>query len=311
MYQSDYTRQQQPFLAPPPPMSALYQGRGYHDQSIAYEPVYPPSSTGNQVTSMSAPYWGQDYRTQSTSHAPLHHSPTSIEDPMFLDDVVDLKIAQKEDKHLKSNIRRLRLISRLIALFLSIATLVPLTMTLIKFLSTKHVFRDIVLPDGTTKHRTAWSKDPKTWPTWTYFLVAAASALINVLTLICYCICGVKEANRTALVSAVVTWGSLVGQLVVWIVAAAMYRAEKSKGGKSNDLWGWTCAPAAKAIQKEFVGVVDFNYYCNVQTASWYTGLIQCAAALFSLVIYIFVLKRQKSKKEVKRMSLVMGVESK
>jgi hypothetical protein len=57
----------------------------------------------------------------------------------------------------------------------------------------------------------------------------------------------------------------MIGNLILWSVAAAMYREEKDKNGKSNDLWGWTCSTGARAIQKEFVKELNFNQYCNVQ----------------------------------------------
>ena len=59
----------------------------------------------------------------------------------------------------------------------------------------------------------------------------------------------------------------MLGNLVVWSVAAAMYRNEKDKDGKNSDLWGWTCSAGAKAIQKEFVGEIDFDRFCDVQVS--------------------------------------------
>lgn len=87
--------------------------------------------------------------------------------------------------------------------------------------------------------------------------------------------------------------------MVVWAVAAGMYRAEKDKGGKSDDLWGWTCSPAASSIQKEFADEVDFDRYCNVQSAGWFVGLAQVAAGVLTVVIYLLVLRRRGSKRRV------------
>lgn len=33
----------------------------------------------------------------------------------------------------------------------------------------------------------------------------------------------------------------------------------------NNDLWGWSCADEANAIQTEFKGVVNFTALCDVQ----------------------------------------------
>lgn len=95
----------------------------------------------------------------------------------------------------------------------------------------------------------------------------------------------------------------MLGNIVVWVVAAGVYRNEKDKGGKSNDLWGWTCSPGARAIQKEFAGEVDFNRYCNVQSASWFVGLAQVGASVLSVVIYVLVIRRRGSKKRLQRLS--------
>lgn len=140
-------------------------------------------------------------------------------------------------------------------------------MTLQKFLTTQHVYKDVTVADGSTHSRTAWAKDSKVWPTWMYFLVAGISVLLNFAILLSYMCGGVQKANKAAVVATAFTWFVLLGNLIVWCVAASLYRTEKDKDGKSNDLWGWTCSPAAKAIQKEFAKEVDFNRYCNVQVS--------------------------------------------
>jgi hypothetical protein len=44
-----------------------------------------------------------------------------------------------------------------------------------------------------------------------------------------------------------------------------------------------------------------------VQSVSWYTGLIQVAAALLTVGIYVQVLMRRKTKKTLKRYSQMPG----
>jgi hypothetical protein len=138
-------------------------------------------------------------------------------------------------------------------------------MTLHKFLTTQNVYKTITDPHGNIVTRTAWAKDTKAWPTWMYFLVAAITVLLNLAILISYMF-SVEKANKAAVVASVFTWSVLFGNLVVWCVAASLYRTEKDKNGKSNDLWGWTCSPLAKAIQKDF-GEVDFDMFCTVQVS--------------------------------------------
>lgn len=134
-------------------------------------------------------------------------------------------------------------------------------MTLTKYLSTKNTYRTFGNPSVT---RTAWARDSRVWPTWAYFGVAAASVVLNFTVVASYKF-GVREANVASYVTSTFSWVVMLGNLVVWSVAAGMYRAEKDKGGRSDDLWGWTCSTAAKAIQREFVGEVDLGRYCNVQ----------------------------------------------
>lgn len=169
-------------------------------------------------------------------------------------------------QHLKSRIRHLRLLSRILAFAISLAVLIPITMTLVKFLTTKSTYRDVpTTSTGKTTSRTAWAHNSKTWPTFVYFGVAAISVLLNFGTVISYVFGGVEQANAASHVASVFSWVVMVGNFVVWTVAAAVYRAEKNRHGRSNDLWGWTCSAGAGAIQKEFAGEVDFSRYCTVQ----------------------------------------------
>ncbi|OWY44326.1 hypothetical protein AALT_g6048 [Alternaria alternata] len=179
-------------------------------------------------------------------------------------DLEDLKEAEIEDRHLKTRIRKLRIVSRTLALFISIAVLVPTALTLYKFLSTRTIYRTVALPSGQSVSRTPWAHNTRAWPTYMYFGVAAVSVLLNFTTMFSYKF-GIEKANVASVVTSTFSWINLIGNLVVWCVAAGLYRAEKNKNGKSNDLWGWTCSAGARAIQKEFVGDIDFGRYCNVQ----------------------------------------------
>jgi hypothetical protein len=131
-----------------------------------------------------------------------------------------------------------------------------------------------------------------------YFGVAAVSTLLNFITIFSYKY-GVEKANTANYFTQAFSWVIMLGNLIVWSVAAGMYRSEMDKGGKSNDLWGWTCSAAAQAIQKEFAHEVDFDQYCNVQSVSWYVGLVQAGTALLTVVIYVMVFMRRRSKREV------------
>ncbi|UPX19547.1 uncharacterized protein EKO05_0009807 [Ascochyta rabiei] len=228
------------------------------------------------------------------AHIDYHHDQASSEK------FEDLQHAQQEDAHIKAHIRRFRILSRTLSFLISIGVLVPITMTLIKFLHTRAIHHDVTRADGTTISRTAWAKDSKAWPTYLYFSTAAVSALLDFSTLFSYRF-GVSKANSASSVASVFSWVTMLGNLVMWCVAAGVYRNEKDKHGKSDDLWGWTCSAGARAIQKEFAGEFDFNRFCDVQSASWYVGLVQVAAGLLTLVGYVLVCRRERSKRRLTR----------
>lgn len=220
---------------------------------------------------------------------------------LYAEDYVDqINEIRLEDEHLKARIRRLRLISRVLALLISIAVFIPIALTLHKFLTTKGVYRDVPQPGGTMKSRTAWANDSKTWPTYTYFAVATVSVLLHFATIISYWF-SVQHANAAATVASVFTWAVMIGNLVVWIVAAGLYRGEKDTGEKPKDLWGWTCSAAAQEIQDIFREQVDFNQFCNVQSISWYFGIVQVFAALLTVFIFFLVMRRRETTKVVRR----------
>lgn len=167
------------------------------------------------------------------------------------------------------------MVSRVIGLLISIGVLIPLLMTLIKFEQTKDVHQTVIV-NGESISRTAWAKDSRTWPTYVYFGVAAISTLLNAGTMLSYC-CSVEKANVASYVTSTFSWIVLMGNLVVWAVAAAVYKKEKERmvEGKHTDLWGWTCSGPARQIQREFAQQVDFNQYCVIQVSkSLSMGLI-------------------------------------
>ncbi|KAF3036227.1 hypothetical protein E8E11_000131 [Didymella keratinophila] len=147
---------------------------------------------------------------------------------------------------LKSRIRRFRIISRVLSFLISIGVLTPITMTLTKFLQTQNIYRSITHPDGSTTYRTAWAHDSKTWPTYAYFGVALISTVLNFATIFSYRF-GVGRANTASYIASVFSWVDMLGNLGVWVAAAAVYRNEKDKHGKSDT--EWTKASAAHQLR--------------------------------------------------------------
>jgi hypothetical protein len=175
-------------------------------------------------------------------------------------------------------------------------------MTLTKFLQTQNIFRDVVpAGGGPAVSRTAWSKTPKPWPTYMYFSIALTSFVLNFSSLMGY-FRSVRAANLANTMSTVFNYIILAANIIVWAVAAGIYKYEKGvvEDGKHNDLWGWTCSGAAKAIQESF-HEVPFDQYCNIQTAGWYAGLIQVGAMVLSAIILALAYRRKGVKKQARR----------
>ncbi|KAF2170693.1 hypothetical protein M409DRAFT_64326 [Zasmidium cellare ATCC 36951] len=196
------------------------------------------------------------------------------------------------DTTLKRRIRLLRIISRLLATLVSLATLIPLLITLTKFLQTRDVHFTV---NG--KSRTAWANDSLPWYTYMYTAVAGVSFVLNFVVVVSYCR-GIRAANQAANVGTWWTWAVVLSHVVTWGVAAGVYRYGKpDKNGKHRDLWGWTCSDTAQELQHVLANV-DFARYCNIQSSSFYSGIANVVLGLLTLVITIMALVRTKTKKK-------------
>lgn len=170
---------------------------------------------------------------------------------------------EEKDSMMKRRIRLLRFISRVIAVGLSIAVTVPMTMTLIKYLETRNSshsgFNDTERP--------IWPENTNTTYTYVYFGVSVVSLLLNAIILLSY-FQGVRKANYAATIGTVWTTIVILAHIGVWIAAVAIYRYGKRKvNDKWEDIWGWTCSKTADDIQP-FVKQIRFSKYCNIQVSS-------------------------------------------
>jgi hypothetical protein len=213
-------------------------------------------------------------------------------------------------QELKHRIRSLKVIQRVLAALTSIATLIPITMTLHKYLSTRGIIRAAPDGHGGIIDRSAWALETKSWPTYMYFATALVSVLTHIGVLLGY-MCSIRTANRIDSVGTTIQMLEMGSQVIIWIVATAIYKYEKqiTENGKHNDLWGWTCSGPAQALQETFQDVVPFNSYCNIQSASWYAGLVQVGGTLLSITIFLLAWKRKKSKQTIRRSAKVRGLD--
>jgi len=198
------------------------------------------------------------------------------------------------DAKLKHRIRLLRFAHRALSALLSLATLTPLTITLAKFYATKDTYFSV---DGVD--RTAWASGTITWYTYLLFATALISFLTDLAVVLSYCCGGAARANKVSHMGGWWTKASWVGEIVIWIVSVAIYRyGKEAVDGKFRDLWGWTCSPAAKAIQAR-VHDLDFDQYCAIQSSSFYSGILKVVAGLVSALILVMAVLRGRSKKRV------------
>jgi hypothetical protein len=107
-----------------------------------------------------------------------------------------------------------------------------------------------------------------------------------------------------ATVGGVFTGGVLILNIVIWIVTTALYKQQSvvtNDRGIHNDLWGWTCSPAAQVLQPVFDDQLNFSTFCDIQAVSFYIGLVQIGALVLTLVLYLYAMRRLTSKKAVRR----------
>ncbi|KAF2399995.1 hypothetical protein EJ06DRAFT_530774 [Trichodelitschia bisporula] len=257
-----------------------------------------PSPYGKHAPAPYAAYAPYNYEPMSTPLKPMYLAQEHSVRESTIEQVQRLETV---DQALKRRIRILRLVSRVLATGLSIAAFVPIAMTTAKFLTTKDVLREAPAPGGTTVLRGPWAKESKTWPTHMYLGIAVTSLVCNLGTMVGYVFGGVRGANIMAAAEGYFSMSVILGNLIVWIIAAAVYRKEKGLDGKNNDLWGWACSESAKIIQDAFQDEVPFDRYCNIQSGAWYAGLLQVAAMFLSGVVYLLTLRRVMAKKKLRR----------
>ena len=163
---------------------------------------------------------------------------------------------------LKYRIRLLRVISRVISVIVSGATVAPLAMTLIKFFQTRN--QELTV-DG--EQRTAWASGTIAWYTYLYFSVSTVSFILQSAILIAYCVGGVKKANKASTFSGIWTGVLMVFHIMIWAISIGIYRYGKiPKDGRFRDLWGWTCSAAASEIQSQVTNI-NYSEYCTAQVS--------------------------------------------
>lgn len=197
---------------------------------------------------------------------------------------------------MKSQLRKAKFILRLMALILAIYMIATMSLTLHKFFTTRNVLRDVpdpTSPTGLTR-RGPWAKNSQTWPTTVLLCTSAVSFVVTVVVMASY-IRGVRAANTAHEYGTYVGIALIGTQMGMWIAVAAAYRVGKT----STDLWGWTCDERAMKIQGPFENVINFRRYCNIQSSSWATSVLQAIFMVMYVAVYAWGYRRLRHQRKM------------
>lgn len=161
------------------------------------------------------------------------------------------RLTQRKLEKLKRYTRVLQQVSKILTTLFSVIMFGFMMYMSIKFQLTKGTFRG---------DRTAWPKQPKLWPTIMLLIASGLNLISTLIMLFAYCCCYAK--TQTSWKLTVVRYAI---QVIAWVIVSFLYRYEKGLHGDNNDLWGWSCAEEATALQTQFNGVVDFKFMCKTQ----------------------------------------------
>ncbi|KAH8686073.1 hypothetical protein BGZ60DRAFT_396834 [Tricladium varicosporioides] len=204
---------------------------------------------------------------------------------------------EKKDITYKKRIRIFRLITRILSLITNAIVVGTLSFTLAKYYLTKNkVIEGNVHP---------WITPTILWPSLMLLGMAAATFLLNAITLCCYCR-GVNSANKAATVTTVASFIFLAIHVTAWIVVAGLYRW----GRTGNDLWGYSCSDKADAIQEQVKDFIDFGKLCTMQEGTWFVSIIEAIVYLLTFIITVWMVRRASTKRKIGKIRESMSMET-
>lgn len=213
------------------------------------------------------------------------------EKPFLVDGLDHNPRLQQEDMALKRRIRFLKFVSRFLAFLISLAVLGMMGNTAFSYYSTSEQKKG-------PENLSAWPENAKTWPTLMMLGVSLLSLVSNAVVMVSYC-CGQKAANKTDSVSSFFSAADMVVHAICWGISAGLFKQQSALNGVKNDLWSWTCSSEADSRQILYADVVNYQFLCTTNGLSWYIAIANTASHILSLVIFIFALRRLKSKQKL------------
>jgi len=213
--------------------------------------------------------------------------------------------------------KRLNFVIRLLSTIMSGYCFGSMLYALITYYNTKNK----MLSNG--QH--PWSPDTVLWPTYLVLATAALTLLMNTITM-CLYFKGSAAADRSDSISGYIEIALAGANAVVWAVNAGLFKMANT----GNDLWGWSCSPAADALKDEVNGILNFNSLCQVQvgichfclphpkgdanewiqTGTWIMTIAKTAMYLIMLGIYIVMLSLWiKGRRMMKRKEQLLSMQ--
>lgn len=218
----------------------------YLDQTppTAHSEAFPMHSMKNGYSNLPSKPIDDDLNSQVNISAqePLrpHKTPSQFD-----------RLTHRKREKLKRYLRLVQQASKVLTTLFSLVMFGLTAYIQIKFQITKGTLRD---------DRGPWPKNPKLWPTIMLLVASGLTLITTTVMLFAYCCCYQKTQTSWK-----ITVARYAVHIVSWAIVAFLYRYEKGLNGKNNDLWGWSCAEEATAIQTEFNGVVNFKFLCSTQ----------------------------------------------
>ncbi|KAL0633053.1 hypothetical protein Q9L58_008063 [Maublancomyces gigas] len=205
---------------------------------------------------------------------------------------------ERRDARLKRQIRYLKFVSRLLGLMMSGVVVGMMINTTVSYFGSRTTTIDGLTP---------WPTSPKIWPTFMMMSVSALGLLTNAVVVISY-ISGQKAANDASSVASFFSGLSILTHLVVWAVAAGLFKQQNATNGVENDLWSWSCSTTADARAEAFKEVVNYDFLCKSNFTSWYISLANVGLGIISIVLYGLAMARVRSKKKLRQAQAARGV---
>lgn len=96
--------------------------------------------------------------------------------------------------------------------------------------------------------------------------VSALGLIANAIVVVSY-FGGQKAANDASSVASFFSGLGILIHLVVWAVAAGLFKQQNATNGVENDLWSWSCSTTADARAEAFKKVVNFDFLCKTNVS--------------------------------------------